>query len=142
MVYSTLSSNESNQAKINKIFDNIHLINWSKYQLIIGVHNNISDLLEFLEKNYTEAAEKGKLNFFRATANVDGLYADGYSSIIGSLFVNDMKGTIHIISKLDTALQKKIAYLIVYSHAHEDREKFENDIDLLKVLNINTKERS
>ncbi len=139
IIYKTLISNETDEYKAKKIFENINLIDWSSYQSISG--NNSNDLLSFLERNLSNTDDNGKLNFLRATTKLDGAYAERYSSIVGDLFLKDKRNTIHLISKLDAPKQKEIVDYILFNFSANDKLRIKKDIEQLKGLDINDDER-
>lgn len=138
-IYNTLTSNETDENKIKKIFGNIYLLDWSIYSSVSS--NNSMELLSFLERNFTNSDESGKINFFKATTKLDGAYAERYSSIVGDLFVKDKRSTINLISKLDTSKQKEIVDYILFNFSDKDKLIIKNDVNQLKELDIEPNER-
>lgn len=139
IIFNTFLGNEADEIKVMKILDNIHLIDWSIYETISG--NEAYELLSFLQKNISNSDVDMKLNFFRATKNLDGSYAEMYSSIVGDLFQQDNKSTVNIISKIDPIKYEEMINFILHNFTIKDFENIRNNLEQLTKLDLTDNEK-
>lgn len=139
IILNTFMANETDEIKAKRILENIHLIDWSIYESISG--NKAYELLCFLHKNMSNSDADMKLNFFRATKNLDGAYAEMYSAIVGDLFEQDNKSTINIISKIDPIKYEEMINYILQNFTKKDFENIRNNLEKLTKLDLTDNEK-
>lgn len=110
-----LNSSEAREDK-ERILYNLKNIDWTQYEKI----GNPRKLLDWL-REISPDDQYALINILKmADTNLDGVYAEGYSDIVGQLFLKDMKTFVKSAAELPPELVDKVCGFLQYNLSYQE----------------------
>lgn len=144
MIYNIFQGAEEDRVKVEKILGQINEIDWKIYESVSN--SETFELLDFLEEYLPNSDTEKKVNFFKATKHLDGAYSQLYASIVKDLFLQDQKGTISLISRIDPSKYEEVIDHLLYGLydspiSDDELDQIQDQVEELKKSDITDSEK-